>query len=1023
MNRDNPVNCEGTVDRQTNRSSMSSPYSQTTASALPAVALVTTECITVTAAMRKNARWAQSSVSAILGGGDFHGRTSQMLSKTRRQSSSSLIPSPRTSKMSNNIEYAEELVPSRWGLRGKKGKSVQDNPLISAFARLRNDLRGREDIKTFDTPSLLHPFLQVIRSSSTSAPITSLALAAITKFLSYNIITMQSPRFAIAMQLLSAAITNCRFESSDPAADETVLLRILRLMETMLRGAGGEVLGDQSICEIMECGLSICCQPRTSELVRRSGEMSICAITQIVFERLKNIERHTYEDVQALDKQMDNGTGKTLKMNPTKEPAISSANETPANGDMAADSVAEEGSSYAGDPMQLVQDRLNRDKLPSNAADSDDDEKLPQAAPDLDRGSEHESTITPYSLPSIRELFRVLIDQLSSQTKPNADALRVMALRIIDVALEVAGPLIAEHPSLASLATNDLCRYLFQSVRSEHAGLLQESLRVAGTLLATCRSVLKLQQELYLSYLVACLHTRHEIPPEPGIDPALYQGVPHAPKLVKPSPSQANSGRSTPVPVKDRQKLGLEGGLRKPSAREAMVENIGALCRIPCFLAELFVNYDCEIDRSDLCEDLVGLLSRNAFPDSATWSTTNVPPLCLDSLLGYIQFIADRLNDDPRYDGYPSPNQLRSRRTRKKTIIQGATRFNEDPKAGIAFLASQGIIQDPTDCDNIVRFLRGTTRISKSVLGEYLTKRSNERLLKAFLGLFNFDGKRIDEALRDLLNSFRLPGESALIERIVSAFSEKYCSSSIPEGVENADAALVLTYAIIMLNTDQHNPNLKDQKRMAYTDFARNLRGCNAEKDFTPGYLQAIYDSIKNNEIILPDEHDNQKAFDYAWEELLQKTHDSGPLLLIDTNIYDADMFAATWKPIVATLSYVFMSASEDAIFPRIITGFDQCAQIAAHYGLSDALDHIIFCLSTMSALKMRSSPDTSLNTEVQAGKRNVMVSELAVKFGRDTKAQLALVVLFRIMEGNARLVRNGWKHVCYFQELKLQSC
>jgi brefeldin A-resistance guanine nucleotide exchange factor 1 len=36
----------------------------------------------------------------------------------------------------------EDAVPSRWGLRGKKGKSMQDNPLMSAFARLRNDLKG-----------------------------------------------------------------------------------------------------------------------------------------------------------------------------------------------------------------------------------------------------------------------------------------------------------------------------------------------------------------------------------------------------------------------------------------------------------------------------------------------------------------------------------------------------------------------------------------------------------------------------------------------------------------------------------------------------------------------------------------------------------------------------------------------------------------------------------------------------------------------------------------------------------------
>ena len=64
--------------------------------------------------------------------------------------------------------------------------------------------------------------------------------------------------------------------------------------------------------------------------------------------------------------------------------------------------------------------------------------------------------------------------------------------------------------------------------------MLNESLRVATTLLSTCRSVLKLQQELYLSYLVACLHPKVGVPHEEGIDPSIYQGVPQAPKLVKP---------------------------------------------------------------------------------------------------------------------------------------------------------------------------------------------------------------------------------------------------------------------------------------------------------------------------------------------------------------------------------------------------------------------------------------------------------------------------------------------------------
>ena len=92
--------------------------------AIDPVALIITECITVTSAMRKHARWAQSSVSAILGGG-----------AARR------LPSALGSLGVGDDADGGQLA-TRWGLRGKKGKSIQDNPLLSAFARLRSQLKG-----------------------------------------------------------------------------------------------------------------------------------------------------------------------------------------------------------------------------------------------------------------------------------------------------------------------------------------------------------------------------------------------------------------------------------------------------------------------------------------------------------------------------------------------------------------------------------------------------------------------------------------------------------------------------------------------------------------------------------------------------------------------------------------------------------------------------------------------------------------------------------------------------------------
>lgn len=848
----------------------------------------------------------------------------------------------------------------------------------------------------------------MIRSSSTSAPITSLALIAITKFLAYNIISAKSRELPLAMQKLSSAVTHCRFEASDPATDEIVLFRILKLMEGMITGPCGDVVGDESMCEMMETGISMCCQTRLSELLRRSAEVSMVTMCQTIFERLKSIEvEESIEDLASpiRDRQRSKSDVDQIKMDPRTTGDMLSAQDT--NGAASADTddrsahtsmdISHEKnlvSSETGDSTTLV----NGSQLTIQPVET-----------------EKTAEITPYSLPSIRELFRVLVDLLDPHEKQHTDTMRVMALRIVDVALEVAGPSIANHPSLASLAKDTLCRHLFQLVRSENVAILNESLRVAGTLLSTCRHVLKLQQELFLSYLVACLHPRVEIPLEPGMDPALYAGVPEAPRLTRATPSQTNSGRSTPVPIKDRQKLGMEGGSRKPDAREAMVESIGTLVRIPTFMTELFVNYDCEIDRSDLCHDMVGLLARNAFPDAATWSTTNVPPLCLDALLGYVQSIADRLGDAPNTTHMPQMDKLKQQRAVKKIIIKGTTRFNENPKGGIAFLASQGIIENPDDPTCVAKFLKGTSRVDKKLLGEFLSKRNNEEMLKAYLATFDFQGLRIDEALRQMINSFRLPGEAPLIARVVDEFTAQYFAKAKPPEIMEKDGVFVLTYAVIMLNTDQHNPNVKTGQRMTFNDFAKNLRGVNAGKDFEPEYLNDIYESIRTREIILPEEHDNKHSFDHAWKEMLVKIHSTTDLTTCDTNIFDADMFASTWKPVVATLSYVFMSATDDTVFSRVVTGFDQCAQIAARYGLHDALDHIIFCLSSISTLATDTLPSTHLNTEVgvgEQGEKHVMVSETAVRFGRDFKAQLATVVLFRVVVGNEGAIREGWQHV-----------
>ncbi len=53
--------------------------------------------------------------------------------------------------------------------------------------------------------------------------------------------------------------------------------------------------------------------------------------------------------------------------------------------------------------------------------------------------------------------------------------------------------------------------------------------------------------------------------------------------------------------------------------------------------------------------------------------------------------------------------------------------------------------------------------------------------------------------------------------------------------IKTIDATFILSYSVIMLNTDQHNPQVK--KRMTFDEFKRNTRGVNDGGDFDVDYL------------------------------------------------------------------------------------------------------------------------------------------------------------------------------------------
>ena len=67
-----------------------------------------------------------------------------------------------------------------------------------------------------------------------------------------------------------------------------------------------------------------------------------------------------------------------------------------------------------------------------------------------------------------------------------------------------------------------------------------------------------------------------------------------------------------------------------------------------------------------------------------------------------------------------------------------------------------------------------------------------------------------------------------------------------------------MAFAIILLNTDLHTPNLKPEKRMKPEDFIRNLRGIDEGCDVDVEMLNGVYERIRASEFRSGSDHVTQ---------------------------------------------------------------------------------------------------------------------------------------------------------------------
>ncbi|MBA0865974.1 hypothetical protein Goshw_016788 [Gossypium schwendimanii] len=315
----------------------------------------------------------------------------------------------------------------------------------------------------------------------------------------------------------------------------------------------------------------------------------------------------------------------------------------------------------------------------------------------------------------------------------------------------------------------------------------------------------------------------------------------------------------------------LDGSDFPVNQKMSVLRMLEKICKDPQMLVDVYVNYDCDHEAPNLFQRMVTALSKIAqVPQNADSNpvaanqTTSIKSSSLQCLVNILKSLIDwekskrQPERNRRGDRAPEEDLAREsvetkghESTMAAAISEVVGQFNRQPVKGIENLISNKLVENTPA--SVAQFLRNTLNLDKAMIGDYLGQQEEFPLavMHAYVDSVTFSGMKFDTAIREFLKGFYLPGEAQKIDRIMEKFAERYCADN-PGLFKNADIAYVLAYAVIMLNTDAHDPMV--WPKMLKSDFIRMNNTYNPEEHAPIKLLEEIYDSIVKEEIKMRDE-------------------------------------------------------------------------------------------------------------------------------------------------------------------------
>ena len=781
-----------------------------------------------------------------------------------------------------------------------------------------------------------------------------------------------------AVQNIAEAVTQCKFESKSAGLDECILDDILDIFTSLVKSQQGYHLSHENLISIFQA-----CY-RIGHMKTERGKHCSAILTQSSQRSMKVLVKEIFSGLDEFSLSDEFGQDEELLSTPVSRLVVDDQDDDATEEIVQSNEVdldlsisnVQDGMRNHGEQNQKTSDFLE--------STPDQEHKLTEVVSlAIQTGTfPQEEKVDKYGMSTLAEVLAFIISMIGSKPSKNYPELPLAGIELLTVCIQAAGETLAFHPSLTNLLKHDLFKALFSV--SDHgsdrcfAGMCQLSVALYTLYKSTMFPQIQALLELLL------------------------------------------------IPI-------AEGSVSTSfSRRRAAMEAILDFCRQKDFLTTVFVNVDCRIGNENLFKRIVSLLSKSGF----VADSEGVPKFHSISMDG-MKSVFEAINEETIVDSL-CPEvasdmeirleeyldiwtplcegrlvhslfnadgiliwQLKREKSLKVDIASIVEKFNENQQEGIQFCQKLKLLPSPLTAQSVANFLRACPGLLKSAVGEVLGEREQfyDEVRDAFCDTFDFRGMRFDVALRLFMDAFRPPGEGQKIDRIVQSFGKRYYEQCPKSGLRSSDAAYVLAFSVIMLNTDLHNS--QNKRKMTLEDFARINRNTNEGDPMPQELLSSIYGAISADEFKISSECSasdisHQNVF---WMNLLDLSKKARgkpiPIKMVesDLNILKRDMFGDCWGPSLGSITNILDSSQNPKIVKRAVETLKLVADLSYKFKIDGVIDQILESLSRYTvALTSESKP--------------------LLAYGGSVKARTSVEAIFKISDLYGDSIRRGWKYV-----------